>query len=198
MIERVEVEQSLSSAWAIFRGKPDAMRGFDTTADGFWRSFQVILLLFPAYLIVALYDRQMLLTDAVPDDGFNEGMFWLAEAVTMAIDWVAFPILLAGLAGFVGIKRDYAAFIVARNWATPIVILPSAAVSLLGLVGVFGIEFIVIPWLAALVFALRFSYLIARAALHVRVDVAIGIVALDFLLSLGLVRLIGLAFGAST
>ncbi len=197
MIERAEIQRSLGSAWAIFRGKPDAIRGFDISAEGFWRSFQVILLLFPAYLVVALNDRQILLSDAVPDYTFNEGAFWLAEVFTIAVDWVAFPILLAAIAGFIGIKRDYAAFIVARNWATPIIILPSAAVSLLDLIGVFSPEFIAIPWLAALVFALRFSYLIVRAALHVRIDVAIGIVALDFLLSLALIRVIGLAFGVT-
>ncbi|MEJ0097642.1 MAG: hypothetical protein WDM84_06590 [Bauldia sp.] len=52
-----------------------------------------------------------------------------------------------------------------------------------------------VPSLAALAFSLRFGYLIARRTLGVSADVAIGLVVLDWLVSLAVVVLIGKATG---
>lgn len=193
MIDIDEIRRSLAGAWDVFLGRPGALRSFDIGSDGFWRSFRAIVLVAPLYALTVLADWQAALSAApTPPDG---GAFAAARAITLVLDWAALPALLAALAGFLGIKRGYTAFVVVRNWSTVITILPFAAIAALDLLGLMPGDFIVIPSLAALAFALRFGYMAARVTLGVPVDVAIGFVALDFLVSLALVMTVGRLFG---
>ena len=99
--------------------------------------------------------------------------------------------LVAGaIGGLIGIKRQYAAYMVVRNWAAPLMTAPFALVSLLERLGV-SEDLLLIPSLAALVFSLRFSYLIVRRTLGVEIDVAIAFVALDVFVSLAVVKIVG-------
>ena len=192
MITPSEIQRSLTGAWRIFLGHPDAMRFFDTSTDGFWRSFQAIVLVAPIYAVTALADWRAMASNFLPDEGgVGAEAFVAVKMVTLALDWVALPVLLAALAGFLGIRRAYTAFIVARNWSTVLVILPFAAIALLDIAGLMNESLILFPSLAALGFALRFGYMVARTALGVGIEVAIGVVALDFLVSLAIVRIVG-------
>lgn len=190
MIGRAEIERSLKGAWRLFLDKPDAIRSFDTSMEGFWRSFQVIVLLVPVYFVMALSDRNGVYSDAIASGTFSNEAFWTAQVLTWVLDWVALPTLLAGLAGLIGIKREYPAYIVVRNWSAVIMAVPFTAVSLLEDFGS-NEELVLIASLAALAFSFRFGYLIARRTLNVGMDVAIGLVALDILVSFAVVKLIG-------
>ena len=190
MIGRGEIEQSLTGAWRLFLNKPDALRFFDTGSDGFWRSFQAIVLVAPVYAITALANRGGSFSEEIANGTFNEAAFWATKALTLAVDWVALPILLAALAGLIGIRCAYPAYIVVRNWAAVLMTLPFAAIAVAAALGVGG-DLLLIPSLAALGFSLRFGYLIARRTLQVGIEVAIGLVALDFLVSLAVVMIIG-------
>jgi len=196
-MNRDEVQRALTGAWRLFIGKPDALRYFDTSADGFWRSFRAIILVTPLYLLTALADRHDLLTDANPADDFSGGAFWAAKLLSLALDWVTLPILLALLADFIGIRRGYPALIVARNWATVLMLIPFAAIALLDLSGIGTPTTLVLPSLLALIATFRMSYAIARKTLDVGADVAIGFVALDFLVSLAIVLIADVLFGIS-
>ena len=72
-MDRAEIARSLTGAWRLFLGRPDAMRFFDTSVDGFWRSFRAIILVAPLYALTALADRHDILTDANPTDDFGNG-----------------------------------------------------------------------------------------------------------------------------
>ena len=48
MIGRAEIERAIVGSWRLFTGKGDALTYFDTSRDGFWRSFQVVALVAPA------------------------------------------------------------------------------------------------------------------------------------------------------
>ncbi len=194
-MDRAEIERSLTGAWRLFLDKPDALRFFDVTADGFWRSFRAIILVAPFYAVTALADRHDILSDSVPDDAFSDTAFWFGKAVTLCLDWVTLPILLGVLAGFIGLRRGYPAYIVARNWATVLMIVPFAAIGLLDYFDMMSPELLFLPSVAALAVVLRMSYLIARRTLQVGVDVAIGLVALDFLVSLAIVMIVSRVFG---
>jgi hypothetical protein len=188
LIGRAETERALGAAWKVFLGRPDALRSFDTSLEGFWRSFQVIILVAPLYLVTALGDQ----TELSAGNGtapMTPGLFWATEILTLVVDWIALPALLAVIGGLVGIKRAYPGYIVVRNWATPLMLLPFAAISLLSVLGV-SEEILLIPSVAAIAYSLRFSYLIVRRTLGVDLDVAIAFVALDVLVSLAVVRLV--------
>jgi hypothetical protein len=189
LIGRPEVERALTGAWRLFLDKPDALRFFDTGVDGFWRSFQAIVLVAPCYAVAALADRAAY-AGAIDAGTFDEFGFWATKAVSLVVDWVTLPILLAALAGFIGIRRGYVAYITVRNWATVLMTLPFAAIALIQVLGV-SEDVLFIPSLAALAFSLRFGYLIARRTLGVGMDVAIALVVLDWLVSLTVVMVIG-------
>jgi hypothetical protein len=198
VITGAEISRALRAVWLLFLDRSGAMSLFDTTTEGFWRSFQAILLVAPVYAFVTLADQQFYLAD--PDIGptFDSATFFFARAVTLSIDWVTFPILLALLGGWLGIRSGYAAFIVARNWGNVFTIVPYAAVSLLELAGVAEGGLILVPAVVALAAALRLGYITARRALGVSIDMAIGFVVLDFLVSLGLSAGIAYLFGVAS
>ncbi len=164
------------------------MRAFDTSLEGFWRSFQAILLVAPLYYLTALTDQMGVASD--PGTIVSPEKFWATEFLTIVLDWIALPALLAVIGGLVGIKQRYPAYIVVRNWATPLMLAPFAAVSLLGVLGISD-EILLIPSVAAIAFSLRFSYLIVRRTLDVQLDVAIGFVALDVFVSIAVVKFVG-------
>jgi hypothetical protein len=193
MIGRDEIVRALNAAWLLFLDRPGAIRGFDSTYQGFWRSFQAIVLVAPAYAVTVLADRHAMLGDS--SDSAPEAAFMAARWLTFAFDWITLPLVLAALAGFLGIRQTYPAYVVARNWSAVVTILPFAAIAMVDLAGLISPEVLLFPSVLALAVALRFSYLIARRALLVGIDAAIGYVVLDFLVSLGLARLIGRLLG---
>ena len=194
-MNRDEIARSLTGAWRLFLGRPDGMRFFDTSVDGFWRSFRAIILVAPLYGLTALADRQHLLTDADPADDLTNTQFWAAKALTLGLDWVTLPIVLGLIAGFIGIRRGYPGYVVARNWATALMVIPFAAIALLDLLGLASPTVLVLPSLVALIATFRMSFEIARKALGVGFDVAAAFVVFDFLVSLAIVMTANQLFG---
>jgi hypothetical protein len=188
LIGRAEIQRSLAGAWNLFLGRPDALRAFDTSLEGFWRSFQAILVVAPLYFLTALTDQMGVVGDA--GTAVTPEKFWATELLSLVLDWIALPALLAVIGGLVGIKQRYPAYIVVRNWATPVMLAPFAAIALLSVIGI-GEEILLIPSLAAVAFSLRFSYLIVRRTLGVEIDVAIAFVLLDVFVSLAVVKVVG-------
>lgn len=184
MLERDEVVRSLAGAWRLFLDRPEAMRFFDVSLDGFWRSFAAVVLLVPAYVMTALAEYRVILSDAVADDGFSDAAFVVGKVLALGIDWVALPVVLALVARPLGISRTYAPFIVARNWCAVLAVLPFGVIGLLFAGGLFGVDVANVLFLAALIAVLRYNFLIARRALSVGTAFAVGIVVLDLLVSL--------------
>jgi hypothetical protein len=189
VIGRAEIERAIVGSWRLFTGKGDALTYFDTSRDGFWRSFQVVALVAPAYFITALADRPLATA--------TDGRYWTARVVTLGFDWVTYPILTGLLARFLRIEQGYVPFIAVRNWATLLAILPFAAISLVQILGFDNADILFFPAVLALAFSLRLGYLTARRTLGVGIDVALALVLLDVLTSLAVVRIIGALFGVA-
>ena len=188
MLEREEIGRSLSGAWQLFLNRPDAMRLFDVSVGGFWRSFGAIGLIVPAYAIVAVVEQQLLLSDSLPDESFGVAAFVLDKGLALSIDWITLPILLALLAGPLGIGRTYPAFVVARNWGAVIAILPFAAIDLLFAFGLLSAEVVGVLSPTMLIVILRYNFIIARRALGVGAGFALTLTVADFVLSLAIAQ----------
>jgi hypothetical protein len=195
VIDKDEIIRSLNAAWLLFLDRPNAIRNFDASYQGFWRSFQAIVLILPIYALTVYSEWQSLLADPVISKMLDQSAYMAAAWVTLAVDWVALPLLLAGLAQFLSIRQGYASYVVARNWSAVLMAVPYGLISLLQLAQPGLGDFLFIPLVIALAIALRFSYLIARRALAVTLDVAIGFVALDVLVRVGLAEIISRLFG---
>ncbi|MEJ8570889.1 hypothetical protein [Microbaculum marinum] len=184
MLDADDVQRGLSAAWQLFLGKRDAIRKFDTSFDGFWRSFAAVILVLPIYVLYVGAERRMIIAELPLDATFAELTFALTRLVALVLDWVAFPIVAFLLARPLGFAGRYVRLIVAFNWGGPIV---SVIVALPAILYAFGI----IPQFAAslllflaLVLAVRFRFITAKAALDCGFGLAAGLVALEFLLSL--------------
>lgn len=184
MLSADEVQRGLSTAWQLFLGKREAVRHFDASFDGFWRSFSVIILILPIYVLYVGAERRLLFADLPEDVDFAELPFALTRLIALVLDWIAFPIVAFLIARPMGFAGGYTRLIVAFNWGGPIV---SVIVALPAILFAFGI----IPQFAAslllflsLILAVRFRFITARAALDCGFGLAAGLVALEFLLSM--------------
>ena len=131
VLSRDEIVRSLNGAWELFLDRPDALRYFDLSVDGFWRSFRAIVLVVPSYLLAVLADRLARLPD-VPGAGIRRRRLLRRQGASrLALDWVALPILLAAVAGPLSVEKGYSAFVIARNWGSVISVAPFGAIGLL-------------------------------------------------------------------
>jgi hypothetical protein len=177
MITAREVSYGLFGAWRLAHLDRRGMEYFDTSIDGFWRSFWAAALMAPPYalFLVLKFARQEVDLDPL--------RFILVEMIAYAILWTAFPLAAWYLVAALGKTNRYFGYIIACNWANIIqiaVMLPVFALVVgSGLPG--GVARTI--WFAVIVAALFYQYFIARAALEVDMPVAAGFVFLDFVLS---------------
>ncbi len=195
MLDRDEIRRSLTGAWDLFLDRPEAMRAFDVSVEGFWRSFRVIVLLLPAYFLTTMAEQIMLSETAAETAGPGGTALFLDRVVGLGLDWIALPVVLALAARPLGIQRNYAAFIVARNWGAVIALTPFGVIGLLVILGLLNAEIANFLMLASLMVVLRYNFLIARRALDVGIGFAIGIVILDLAVSLTIALALDSVFG---
>lgn len=184
MPTREEIGRSLTGAWQLFLNRPEGMRLFDLSVEGFWRSFRAIWLVLPAYALAAAAQYEQYLTDSVPDDVPSGLAYTVDKAIALGLDWIALPIILALVAGRLGIARTYPAYVVARNWTAVIGALPFGIIAILSLSGIADNALTGLLWVAALGVLLRYNFIVARRALGVTIGFAVALVVADFVLSL--------------
>jgi hypothetical protein len=189
-----EIVRSLGGAWELFLDRAGAMRRFDVSVEGFWRSFAAVFLVAPSYVFAVLADSHMV-ASSDPTAAVETGTGMIVHhGVGLLADWIALPLILALLARPLGISGRYSAFIVARNWCAVIGAVPFGLIGLLIVGGLVDGELGGILMLAALFLVLRYNYIIARRSLEAGVAFSIGIVVLDFVVSLTLALAIDGAF----
>lgn len=177
MITAREVSYGLFGAWRLAHLDRRGMEYFDTSIDGFWRSFWAAALMAPPYalFLVLKFSRQEVDLDPL--------RFILIEAIAYTILWSAFPLAAWYLISALGKSNRYLGYIVAYNWANVVqiaVTLPVfALVAASGLPG--GVARTI--WFVVIVAALFYQYFVARTALEVDMPVAAGLVFMDFVLS---------------
>jgi hypothetical protein len=179
-----EIRRSLTAAWRLFLDRPDAMRAFDLSVDGFWRSFGAIVLILPAYILISTAEKARILTDGFTGVPFSESAFIAHKTLSLALDWVTLPLVMALIVGPLGLTRSYAAFVVARNWGAALAIQPFGVIALLFLLGFVTADAANIFSLLMLIVVIRFNYLIARRALEAPIGLAVAVVVGDLALSL--------------
>jgi hypothetical protein len=176
------VRDNLVGAWQVMFGRADGLNRLDTSLEGFWRSFGVIVLLAP-FAAVSLISERTLTVEAAPPEAMPTGSF-LPYGLALLVDWFAFPLLFALVARAFGLGARYVPFIVARNWASVIIAAMVAVVHALHLIGILSSALTPYLLFVLVAVALRFSYVITRMTLLVSMTMALPIVVLDLLTSL--------------
>jgi hypothetical protein len=178
MIGWGEIVAAVRGSLRLLADDPRGMAAFDLSFTGFWRSFGVLLLMSPAALISILADRSFAESTA------STPVLVLVGILSYLVGWIAFPLVMLGLARPLGLSDRYVPLMVVRNWTTILGTLPYAAVTLLWLVGALprGIMFPAIA--TAFGFELFLAFRATRIAAAVPPPVAAGLVVLDLLLTL--------------
>ncbi|MEZ5878593.1 MAG: hypothetical protein R3D43_13080 [Tepidamorphaceae bacterium] len=194
MLTIADIRAGLNGASGLMRGDRDAMREFDVSFEGFWKSFFAILVILPVLLLYIHGEWQTLAMTEPPsgdplDVPQSYPAFVLKRLLVSAVDWLAYPLIILAAAGPLGIENRVVPYIVAQNWSTVIV---SAVVAAPGIMFGFGLMSGTIAGmmtLALFAFALRYFYLVARIALDAPASLAIGLVAFNAVSSIFLSQL---------
>ncbi|WP_321499818.1 hypothetical protein [Breoghania sp.] len=179
-----EIRNSVLGVWYLFKGDPEGLRGFDASIGGFWRSFLLVVLIAAPYLLITSAQVDVYLEEMVdvPEGGVDLSL--VATLLMLALNWFAFPLVLAILAAPLGIGQKFVQYIVVRNWVEMVAIVPLAFAALIYKAGIFNSEAFAFVTLFAtgMTFFLRFRA--AHITFESGIAFAAGIVAFDTMLSI--------------
>ncbi len=173
---------AIRGAWELFLGRADGVNYFNTTVEGFWRSFGAMIPALPLTAIWILQQPDFL--EAATGGEVDFTISWPARLLAFVLTWALFPLIVGLLAASIGIARTYTRYIIARNWALLLSTAFLTLVSLVFHVDLVGVNVASIASLAAIVVILRFNYLVARHAAEVTPGTAALLTAGDYVLGL--------------
>jgi hypothetical protein len=171
------IEAGLRGAFLLARGRPEGLMLVEETPAGALRSFWAAAICLPAFLALRLFAWGASGGPAAPF-----GLALASEIIGYAVAWAGFALASRPLAAAAGRQAEWPHFLAAWNWANAVQylvligltvpgrLLPDVLASGLGL--------------AALGYAFWLEWFIARAALGVSGQRAMGFVALDLLIGL--------------
>lgn len=169
--DQAEVVRSLFGAWRLARLDPSGMGHLNLSVEGFWRSFFAAVLVAPGYALLVAQDLLAREEEVSP--------IWalLVETLGYVVGWAAFPVAALVLAQLLGLSRNYAALIIAVNWAQVLQI--GAFLAALALGFVLG-SLVVVLATGAILF---YQWFVIRTALDTSAGIAIAFVLVDLLLT---------------
>ena len=179
-----EVQLALGGALRLARGDPRGLGFFDTSIDGFWRSFRAAVICYPFFLILMAFR-----VSAAHWQASGIMPIVIVETIGYVISWAAFPLLMLPLSRWLGREDRFLPFMVAYNWSQ----LPQTA---LFVILALGAASGLLPRalsqfadFAAAVAVLLYEWYIARVALAVSPGQAVPVVLLDLVLGSVLSRI---------
>ena len=169
-----ETLASIYGAYRLARLDAGGMHWFNHTIAGFWRSFGVALLVLPPYLLI-LWLRL--------DDTVESGTwYFFVEMLGYAVGWLAFPLIMLGIAVILGFQSHYISYIIAYNWTATIQVAAVLPIVLLNSGGLVGQDIGLFLGVAITLVILFYQWFVARTALQTSGVTAAALVALDFVL----------------
>ncbi len=150
-----EVARSLRGTAGLIGRRPDALRHFDVSERGFWRSFGAVWLTAPAVTVALALER-----------GTGTALFQLDHVTLAAVagivaGFLAVPVAMIAVLRRLGRTRAYVPFVVVTNWCL------AAGLTVLALPGCLLLLGLATPGLAELyaaAFGVVVLWLHARAA----------------------------------
>jgi hypothetical protein len=125
MPSSTEVVQALYGTWRFARLDRSAMRFFDLSHSGVWRSFWAAALCYPLYIALLLLRLD---ADTIAQSGLLHIL--IVQTIAFVAGWAAFPLIVLGFCRWIGHEEQGFDFIVVYNWSQVL----QAVVSLLAAV----------------------------------------------------------------
>ena len=173
----LEVVKALYGTWRFAWLDRGAMRYFDLSHRGVWRSFWAGAICYPVDIALVLYRLD---ADTLAQSGLLHIL--IVETISYVAGWAAYPLIALGLCTWLGREEQGFEFIVAYNWAQ----VPQAVLSALAvLVAKTVLPEELTPDLDLLVVALcaGYEWFIARIAIGAGGWIALAMVLIDYVLS---------------
>jgi hypothetical protein len=175
MPDQEEVLRSIYAAYRLAWLDRAGMGHFNLSVEGFWNSFFAAVLVAPGYALLVAQDL------LARPEAVSPAWAFVIETLAYGIAWAAFPVVALVLTHLMGLSRNYAALIIAANWAAVIQICVFLAAVALGFV---------LPPLGALAVTLAtgaillYQWFVIRTALDTTAGIAIALVLVDLLVNL--------------
>jgi hypothetical protein len=154
------------------------MRFFDQSIRGFWRSFYVAVLAAPLWIVILAVDLSL------AHIGGDWARVVIAETITYAIGWVAYPLAAFYLTRIIDRQQQYIGFIVALNWGGLLQLAVMAPAHVVAGTGLLPADLSVVIFYGALLATLVYEWFITRTALQLSNLSAIGFVLIDYVVGL--------------
>lgn len=178
MISATDAVRALYGAYRLALFDKSGLNYFDASIAGFWRSFTAAFLIAPLFFAI-LAGRYFTEQIDVP-----LSQYMASEISAYVLSWLIFPVLMEQLSKPMGCRDKYLSFIVAYNWAMVPQYALFIVVIALGLTGIIPPELAGSLSVMMLIWTFFYAGFIAKSALEISTQTAIGIVFMDFLLGL--------------
>jgi hypothetical protein len=173
-----EISFGVFGAWRLFRLDPKGMTYFDTSLEGFWKSFFAAVLVAPAYAIILAIELSDAETIAHP------ASIVIIQTLAYVISWLAFPLASFYVIQKMGRASRFVGYIVAFNWSSVIQLAIFLPFSLLAVSGVLPDPITNLIGLAAFIVIMGYKWFITRTALDITGPPAVGLVLLSVVIDL--------------
>jgi hypothetical protein len=169
---------ALTGALRLARGDARGLAYFDTSEQGFWRSFGAGALCYPLYLILLAFPIEI----GTPAE-IDPVRQVLVETIHYVISWVAFPLLMLPLVDRLQRDDHYFGFMTAYNWCQVPQMVVFTLVALGGATGLLSAEGVLIADLVVGIAALVYEWYVARVALAISRPRAVFVIVADIALA---------------
>lgn len=178
-----EIQVSLMGAWRLFRRDPGGLAFFGKDEEAFWKSFWCAAVVGPAFILLLI-----LIPDEVRIDASLPRRISV-EAISYAIGWAAWPLMVHSIFGVLGLRDRYIPYIVAYNWSAGPQVVLLLGISLAATVFNLPLGMFALMNLAALVWLLTYHAYIIRVATQLDMTAVIlmvlGEAALSYMVTYG-------------
>jgi len=190
-----EIQQYLTGAWRVVLGKPDGLRLFDISADGFWNSFFAMIVALPP-LVVGWVGMANEIAAFSGDFGGRLSIVVRLATIDFAI-WVVPVIALALVVRRVGLADRFVQLVVASNWASALFVWATVPVPLLAMIWTMPADVRNVLSLGLLALNIFVFWRVTNLALGKGAAVATAVFAGMFVLAVTIQVLLMSAFGLS-
>ena len=178
-MRHAETTRAVTGAYRLAVGDRNGLLFFDTSVDGFWRSFRAAVIVFPLYAFVRYMDFEQ------ADETFPLASYAAAELFSYVLKWVTYPLVMIYICDLLGKFDRYYAYITVYNWAGVVQMLGFFCAMLLGNAFFDGTaSFLLMMVMFAI---LVYEGYIAVVVLDVPVISALALVVIDMLLAVMIV-----------
>jgi hypothetical protein len=172
-----ETSYALFGAWRLAHFDLQGTVYFDRSREGALRSFWVAAILLPPYtVLVLLHLSERPVAVSWP-------ALLLIHTLGYVIAWTAFPVAMSWVSRVLDRNQEFFGFLTMYNWAQVLTIVPVLAVSAMRVGNMLPEPVLELLGVAVDLAILAYGWFIARAGLRIGPFSAIGVVALDILLS---------------